>query len=747
MKIYGIWLICFLFRLESSPFFSNLSTMSNFIKRYEEFPLPDNYKKANPLNPTFSTYTMMGLSIKDKFLNTFRGLFNFPAKIGWPQDEFLSLLELVSNEQKENKKSATKLTAKPRERYIIWGDLQGAAHSFVRTLEELKKRLIIDDNFKLSPYCTIIILGDAIGRAAYSLEVLVIIFKLILANPKQVIYLQGKHEKDGYWHNFSTYRELDMKLSSNKKDMAVKILDTFFEELLNKVEIDYVDRHKETRSLLFSLLGFEKMRMAPTNVITTQLKSIDFEFVYRPIKGIAFCEPESGVTTWLVFSSPTYTSKSLYDFSNDSFCILEMAQNGYNWGLAHCYQDAYKKDGFKTDFYNFLTGQVLTQDQFTALLSAPQDYLPPITAPAIDHGDELVIGSYLDLRGPAMNIGQALRSGLSLAFNKENIEHGGWNNKFLRFVALDGQYSPMKASEAVININDIFKTDNVIEGFGGGTLEIILPILEKRNMAMFFPYTGVNLLRKANLKNVVNLQESFIAEANALVDYAVNVLQKRRIAIFYQNDVYGYSARDEAKKRLMEKYKVPSSDILEVTYPLGTLNVDEAALKIIEFAPSAILFSAIRVAAEALIRKIDLKYLADVSLLSISALTEGFRESLKLRGLSVIMAQDFPNPQGQSLIAQQYQSDISRYTPGARMDPDSLKGYVAGCVLFEAIKNIKGQITQESITRYFENMHDVEYKGLRLNFDPSTRQLLHTVWLDTGAQDWLPIDTVLNNVF
>ena len=62
-----------------------------------------------------------------------------------------------------------KMYLKPGMKFVMFGDLQGAFHSFVRDLQELQRHGVIDDTFRiLKPDHYIILNGDLVVRPALS---------------------------------------------------------------------------------------------------------------------------------------------------------------------------------------------------------------------------------------------------------------------------------------------------------------------------------------------------------------------------------------------------------------------------------------------------------------------------------------------------------------------------------------------------------------------------------------------------
>lgn len=61
-------------------------------------------------------------------------------------------------------------------------------------------------------------------------------------------------------------------------------------------------------------------------------------------------------------------------------------------------------------------------------------------------------------------------------------------------------------------------------------------------------------------------------------------------------------------------------------------------------------------------------------------------------------------------------------------------------LLYESMRVLPEQFTPRAILSYFENLQNYNFKGIRLHFEPATRELQHTVWIDAGDPTWVQVD-------
>ena len=73
------------------------------------------------------------------------------------------------------------------------------------------------------------------------------------------------------------------------------------------------------------------------------------------------------------------------------------------------------------------------------------------------------------------------------------------------------------------------------------------------------------------------------------------------------------------------------------------------------------------------------------------------------------------------------------------IDTVALEVYIGVRILIDVLKHMDGPINKDSLRSALEGIKNYDLNGLKLNFDPMTRQLSDTIWLETGAGQWLAL--------
>ncbi len=100
------------------------------------------------------------------------------------------------------------------------------------------------------------------------------------------------------------------------------------------------------------------------------------------------------------------------------------------------------------------------------------------------------------------------------------------------------------------------------------------------------------------------------------------------------------------------------------------------------------------------------------------------------------IGQVVPDPKTSMLpIVKEYREEIKKQ--GLKPNVFALESYITSSITFRAIKRVEGPLTMDKLIEQFEKMHNFDYKGIILNFNPKTRSLAHQYWINTGEGPWV----------
>lgn len=728
-KWIGSLLLTLLFmRSDQIASFSSISQAVAYAETLDQNNMPDN---DSFLNPSFTkvNYHQVSKGFM-KYTSWLLELLGLKKQPLWRPADLATAVEKATAQFLIYKKTTPYgllLEAQPENRFYIFGDLNGAFHSLIRYLSFLKQQGVIEDSLKLiHPSSYLIFNGNAIDKSPYSAETLTLIADLMVKNPGNILYIIGKDETKNYWKNQSFSKELSIKAPALPKESIT----TFFETLPSAVFIKTEDErfiqiswYNKTYTTSFPLntkippnqllsVALNETSRPSTLIIDARITGVDRTISYQETNGLEHVASQKGQAVWSVFSSPTLVHKKLYNFHHDAFVELIPAQKFDAWKIVLINRDTQTKEPFKTSSFSLLTEGTST------LTKAP-----------------LIFGSTLDLSKTSAPLGKRLQEGIELRFRKQNMQ-GGVKGHPLKIIFLDDNYTPRRSKQNVELLMTSYGTSTIFCPLGTPTTEAFLPLAEQKKIVILFPCTGAPIFRKPTLTNVINLRASYAREAEALVHYAFTTLRGRKFALFYQDDSYGQGPLYAAQAALK---KLGIKDWVETPYLRNNPNIEGAAQKIVNFNPDVILFFSTPGPSGSLIHKLGVNKISTTILMGISFLTDVFRSFLAKKGLNLIMSQVMPNYNNTSIeIIKEYHEDMKKLNPDGKLSADSLEGYINASVLIEILTKMKLPFTQESLIHTIESLKNYPYKGLILNFNPETRELLKNVWIDPGkGENWI----------
>jgi ABC-type branched-subunit amino acid transport system substrate-binding protein len=719
----------------------NLTKFKNYRNNVEEFPPIDN---QNWLNPDYTSYYKKGKTLFG-FIRNMKTPFSLSVRYFLP----IVKLYLERNSKEIKKDHLVKISYHKESNVVIFGDLFGAFHSLVRDLEKIKDLGYIDNDLVIKEDCYIIFTGDVIDRSPYVLETLVLIIVILLKNPDRAILVRGEHESHDLWLNYNTYHELRLKLKKYFKrnpSAVVKLMKDFLSSLpiaaylqsknsfvcithkpedkirglstfimdpdqphnkeslakiyLEDVEIYFRDECKQTKSILIKGLGHAT--------------------AYAWIKPIKLLPPSRGIITWSIFSAPISSYHNLLGFHFDNFGVIKTTSDISEWILTLYYQDIKDSSGYKHAYFHLLYGAKLNSENAVKNLN-------------FQH--EILLGSSLDLSKTSSILGNEIRRGILLGMLNTN-SNNGINGDPVRLVFLDDYYAPYLAKKNINTFLRIYNTDIILSPVGTATVEAFTDLIRKKKILVLFPITGASVLRDSSLNNIVHFRPSYGDEADCLIRYSLNTFNFKRFAIFYQNDSFGLTALEGAKKTLsLHKH----CEWVEASHERNSPNIDTAAQKIIDFDPSAILICSQYSPSVALIHKLGVDFLQNKSIMAVSYVTGAFRNFLRTIGLNVILSSVVPDLNDTKIpIINEFHQHIKNNHFSARLTTTTLEGYINFSLAAMILGELEYPYTKEKIISKAEAIHNLNYKGLELNFNPKTRELSENIWIDLGEGEWIP---------
>lgn len=589
----------------------------------------------------------------------------------------------------------TEITVDSDQNYYLIGGLFGDFHGLLRILNELKQDSIINENLIILGNNNVVFMGNVIDYSPYSFETLLIVASIMKKNPTSCFYIRAQHEHKQTWYSFTFKHQLlafDYLTPWKKQESWVSLMSSFFDTLTQGIVFKTADNKD---SIIISSQD-EALKDNPHSLML--LKTPDDFFSLRSDKINGFEGFEKGIPTWSLFSSTNAILENYFSINQQHFARLTINSNLSATTLT------YFKEDLETHTFN--------------------EY-EKVSAGLVQNA--ITFGSTMDSSKGVSFQGTAIKQGVELSFNRQNLSENLYK-KYFQFISLDDQYNPTIARKQALTLMEEYKINQLLCSIGSPTIESYLDLIKNKQLYLFFPITGADFLRNSELEALIHFRVSYKTEVRALLKKIIKEENRKNIALFYQDDAFGTGALDAAKEYIKDFSDI---NFILLAYSANSTQFDNLIEQLGEKEYDALGFFATAFATQEFIRQLGIEKLVNKKMFGLSDLSElSFQRFLKDQGLSCLVAFVVPPLDSHLPIIQEYRSLIRSDDSDNR--PYILEGFIAGEIVVDAIKKIKGDSTPQKIMQQLESYKNYDFKGLRLNFIPENRELNSTVWLYDG---------------
>lgn len=733
-----LFVLCVMPRMQQS--FMHLPQAASYAHATQEFPNPDN---ADWQNPDFTGfYKAQAGGFKQKIFSLFGR-----KKLPFDERAFQHLLASLTERQKHLHVDATmRLQANEQDNFVIFSDVRGAYHSLVRGLQKLVELDLLHEDLSVSKN-TYIIFSNLINASAFNLETLMLVLSLMEKNPERVIYLAGSHER-----SFSDDATLSKQLNFFSTD-AQKIaqdLQQFFRSLAQTLLITSNGDTLEVSG--------KKVEVILENAQAKGEYAQAIIAAHDDSRTLGLKRYIGPPITWTGFSSPTSAHRRLLGFSQDAFILVQTGAYFSDWLITLYAHDLQKKSDYEAiGSYNLSTGLFVSGSHIDFFDAAEIQKMRELVAQKKQELTELEVAckekkeqqagkeekkdqnqeqvfsvaTTIDLSKSARSIGKKIQETILKSFEQKNKE----TIRGITFhpIILDNEYSPELARKQYLDLVENDKLDTLLAPFGTMTIAQSLDLLKNNKMALFFPaITESSLFRSGTLKNTVSLSVSYREQGKALVNFLLQHYAPKKIALFYQNDDFGKDGLQGALDEL--RALGYTGKVVELPHERTQLNFKDLVDTLVREQPDAIGFFCLPIAAIQFLKSVDRSNLSGKILFGISDLRDyDVLQFIKESGQKFLYANSLPDWRSNDLeIAREYRKFAEDHA--IVPDPFSFEVYVIAQLFFYLVEQTQGTLTKEKLLQAAEQIKNVNFKGLELNFDPKTRVLLDVVWLAYGTQ-------------
>jgi ABC-type branched-subunit amino acid transport system substrate-binding protein len=339
---------------------------------------------------------------------------------------------------------------------------------------------------------------------------------------------------------------------------------------------------------------------------------------------------------------------------------------------------------------------------------------------------EIVLGSWGPITGPAALWG-AVPKGMDAYFKMIN-EDGGIHGRQIKFIYKDDAYDPSRTVPAV---REMVQKDEVFAFVGGvGTAPnmAVKDFIIEEGIPWVCPASGATHWAYPPEKNIFSAFPLYFDEAEIQINYAVNELGAKKIAIIYQNDDFGKSALVSAKNALkahdLELVAEVSTEVLDSDLSSHAARLQESGAEVV------LLWTLPRQAAIILgttaVTGYQPQWIASLVLSDMGLMhniTKGAWEGV-IFGFFGTLSSDMSNP-----TMAKYKAAVEKHQPDLRWGAFPASGFAYAEPLVEALQRAGRDLTRESLIAALESLDGWQGTGAKLTFGSENRQGHRSMYL------------------
>ena len=337
----------------------------------------------------------------------------------------------------------------------------------------------------------------------------------------------------------------------------------------------------------------------------------------------------------------------------------------------------------------------------------------------IDHARTYTFAMVGSFSGHFRLYGAAIKNGMLAHFNKLNKVQNGIHNKWLRLLCVEDNGDPNQAHKIITYLRKKHGVATFVGNMGTRNISHVTPLIERSRIAMLFPWGGKEALRSSHLTNLVNGLGHIKPQLTDIIQYCINGLLLKKIAIFHSDGTFYSSAKDSTIRLLQEEGLRP---VAQASYNRFTMDINTPAKRIIDADPKVVICLGSSYPIAKLISRFFQLGHYGTTFIGIDS-TMFVPDILRAKGASYSYSSTVPNPVTDvSSIAQRYREDMESMFPHEIQNILSYSYYIHANLITKALSDLTeyAELHTELIP-VIEKMKNVDLGGFIATFDPETR--------------------------
>ena len=358
-------------------------------------------------------------------------------------------------------------------------------------------------------------------------------------------------------------------------------------------------------------------------------------------------------------------------------------------------------------------------------------------------GDEILIGTWAPLTGPASNLATITRA-MEAYFRYVNEEEGGVHGRKLRLVVKDDAYDSSKTPAVAKELVEVEGVFAILGGSGTANCLAVKEYVANEFLPWINPGSGARALTSPVNAYVFSTFPSYVTEGRVLARYTSENLPATKYGLLYQDDAFGREGQEGLRLGLRNTGK----DIaVAQTYKVGDNDLSAAAQKFKDDGVDLIFVWTIAEGAAALVKGIGTIEGYKPQIVGSQILADPVMFELAGAGWEgAIVASSIPEPDSGEPGAVRARPIIEKYGEGMHFGTYALWGLSRAEVLVEGLRRSGRELTRLGLLKSLETIHDWDDNFLShpISFDGENHLGLNAVKLSKAEggtlvhlSDWM----------
>ncbi len=331
--------------------------------------------------------------------------------------------------------------------------------------------------------------------------------------------------------------------------------------------------------------------------------------------------------------------------------------------------------------------------------------------------EEIVLGAYSDLSGPAAAIGVGATNAARLLFDRVN-EEGGIHGRQIRYVVEDGQYQVPRAVQAANKLINRDKIFAMVGSLGTPMNNAVMSTQFQAGIPNIFPLSGARSMAEPLHPLKFAGISTYYGQTRSAIKYFIEEKGKERICTMTQDTDYGTELTDAANDQLGEMGRQVTESTahkpLDTDFSAAILKLREADCDLIVL--GSIITDTILAISAARAIDWDVDFVGPIAAFE-SEVAEA--EGGVTNGFYAMTSFEFPYPDHPR---QEVRDFVAAYQERYGQDPNtgSLFGWLFADFTIRALRDAGPDLTVDSLVAAIESIDDYQdiFGGPVLTFGP-----------------------------